>query len=329
MSELAVVPAEQSAQSSPGLARFNEILHGTVTAVGYEMTPGMSFEDWLEDGEVLKATAEASLWQWADWWIQGDHKYGERAAQAELLPWAYQTLKDAGWVCRKIERSRRRDPLPLSFHKEVAVLPPVDQDDLLDECIDEAWTRKELRQAVRRKKNSTPSETEPPPLPAGQFDVLYVDPPWRYDFAETDSRQIENQYPTMSQADLCALKVPAADNALLLLWATAPKLAEALEVMAAWGFEYKTHAIWDKGQIGMGYWFRGQHELLLVGTQGVFSPPLPEDRQGSVYCEDRGRHSPKPAYFYEWIERAFPSRAYCELFARQTRDGWTAWGNQV
>lgn len=56
---------------------------------------------------------------------------------------------------------------------------------------------------------------------------------------------------------------PSEDNAVLYLWATAPKLLEALEVMRAWGFKYKTQAVWDKSWVGMGYWFRGQHEILL------------------------------------------------------------------
>lgn len=102
-----------------------------------------------------------------------------------------------------------------------------------------------------------------------KYEVIYADPPWRYDFSKSNSREIENQYPTMSVDEICSLKVPTADNAVLYLWATAPKLLEALRVMDAWGFEYKTNAVWDKQIIGMGYWFRGQHELLLVVEKAV------------------------------------------------------------
>ena len=94
-----------------------------------------------------------------------------------------------------------------------------------------------------------------------KYQVIYTDPAWKYDFAETDSRKIENQYPTMELEEIKNLPINeiADTNCVLYLWATAPKLIEALEVIKAWGFEYKTHAIWDKGVIGMGYWFRGQH----------------------------------------------------------------------
>ncbi|WP_353928760.1 MT-A70 family methyltransferase [Desulfofundulus kuznetsovii] len=168
-----------------------------------------------------------------------------------------------------------------------------------------------------------------PPLPEGKYDVILADPPWQYEFVETENRAIENHYPTMTLEEIKALEIPAADDAVLLLWATAPKLEEALEVMRAWGFTYRTCAVWDKEIIGMGYWFRGQHELLLLGTKGNFPAPLPNNRFSSVIRERRGAHSAKPAVVYEMIEHMFPNRRYLELFARNTRPGWGVWGNEV
>lgn len=74
------------------------------------------------------------------------------------------------------------------------------------------------------------------PLPTGVFRLLYVDPPWRYEHIVTESRAIENQYPTMSLEEISSLEVPAADDAVLFLWATSPKLAEAMAVIGCWGF---------------------------------------------------------------------------------------------
>ena len=161
------------------------------------------------------------------------------------------------------------------------------------------------------------------------YDILLADPPWRYSFSKSKSRKIENQYPTMSLQEIKELKVPAKDNCLLYLWATAPKLKEALEVMEAWGFTYKTHAIWDKQKIGMGYWFRGQHELLLVGVKGKFSPPEPCQRISSVYRVERGKHSAKPVWFHSWIDRWYPDMSKLEMFARERVPGWDAWGDEV
>ncbi len=162
--------------------------------------------------------------------------------------------------------------------------------------------------------------------------VLLVDPPWKYDFSPTDSCEIENQYPTMTLEAICALDVAGVStpDAVLFLWATSPKLAEAFEVLNSWGFAYRTCAIWDKGAIGCGYYFRQQHELLLVATRGKLPAPEPSTRPPSVFQAPRGKHSEKPEAVYEFIEVAYPNLSKRELFARRQRPGWlSAWGNQV
>jgi N6-adenosine-specific RNA methylase IME4 len=113
---------------------------------------------------------------------------------------------------------------------------------------------------------------------------------------------------------------------VLFLWATAPKLREALRIVEEWGFAYKSHGVWDKARLGMGYWFRGQHELLLVATRGEFSPPDEEARVGSVLTAERRLHSEKPVEVVEWIEGWWPDLPKVELFARARREGWTPWG---
>jgi len=172
-------------------------------------------------------------------------------------------------------------------------------------------------------------ETETPPIDVGEnYSIIYADPPWRYDFSETESRKIEQQYPTMELKEIKKLKIPCDGNALLFLWATAPKLREALEVIDAWKFDYKTHAVWDKEKIGMGYWFRGQHELLLVGVKGDFSPPTAKERVSSVFRIPRTKHSKKPNEIRDLISKWYPKHKKIELFAREKTDGWETWGNE-
>ncbi len=164
-----------------------------------------------------------------------------------------------------------------------------------------------------------------------KYQIIYADPPWRYNFSKSGSRRIENQYPTMSLQKIKELvyEIPFDSNSVLYLWATAPKLLEALSVMKAWGFTYKTQAVWDKEIIGMGYWFRGQHEILLVGTKGKFSPPHQSLRVSSVYKERRGRHSKKPDEIRKLISKWYPNEDKVELFAREKTKGWDVWGNEV
>jgi N6-adenosine-specific RNA methylase IME4 len=167
----------------------------------------------------------------------------------------------------------------------------------------------------------------PPPMPAGVWNVLLADPPWRYEpNSVPPSCAIEAHYPTLTLEEICALEVPAADDAVLFLWATAPKLPDALRVMNAWGFQYRTCAVWVKDRIGMGYYFRGRHELLLVGRRGDMPVPDGRSRPDSVIEAPRGRHSQKPAVIYDLLEAMYPSAARLELFARGSRPGWDRWG---
>ena len=133
----------------------------------------------------------------------------------------------------------------------------------------------------------------------------------------------------MELKDILALEIPAARHSVLYLWTTAPKLKDGLQVLDAWGFKYRTSAVWDKGRTGLGYWFRGQHEHLLVGVRGTFSPPPPKLRTSSMINEPRGRHSEKPAAVRDLITGWFPDARRLEMFARAVTPGWDAWGNEV
>jgi N6-adenosine-specific RNA methylase IME4 len=166
-----------------------------------------------------------------------------------------------------------------------------------------------------------------------RYSVIYADPPWRYENPPmgATNRAIENHYPTMDLAEICALPVASlvADDAILYLWATAPKLAECMRVIESWGFEYRTNFVWVKDKIGMGYHARNQHELLLVARRGAIPPPAVETRVSSVVCAPRTEHSAKPVEFYELIESFYPELAKIELFCRSPREGWSVWGNQA
>ena len=163
-----------------------------------------------------------------------------------------------------------------------------------------------------------------------KYSVIYADPPWQYERPVSDSRKIENQYPVMSLDEIKALPVNmlATDAAILYLWATSPKLEESMQVMNAWGFSYRSCAVWDKEVMGMGYWFRQQTELLLVGILGAMPSPEPASRVSSLITSRRGRHSQKPDCVYQMIETMYPDLSRIELFSRQPRPGWAMFGNQ-
>lgn len=196
--------------------------------------------------------------------------------------------------------------------------------------------RKQVKQAENRKarianiaeisKGNRELDT------AVRYPIIYADPPWRYENPPigASDRSIENHYPTMTLDEICrapVLELAAAD-ALLYLWATAPKLAECFAVIEAWGFEYRTNLVWDKEIIGMGYHARNQHEILLIAKRGEIPPPPAGKQPSSVHRERRGKHSAKPVHYYEMIEAAYPELTKIELFARAPRKGWAVWGNE-
>lgn len=196
--------------------------------------------------------------------------------------------------------------------------------------------REHAREQTKRERDEGRAQRamlSAPALPVGTYRLIYADPPWEYEHVATESRAVENQYPTMTLDAICALDIPAADDAVLFLWATSPKLAEAMRVVESWGFVYRTCAVWDKEQIGMGYYFRQQHELLLVAARGTPPTPDPQWRPASIIrARRRGPHSEKPIEIYSVIEAMYPAfneRDRAELFAREARQGWTAWGNQL
>lgn len=171
-------------------------------------------------------------------------------------------------------------------------------------------------------------------LPEAKFGVIYADPEWRFQTFSDETgmdRSADNHYPTsdletIKKRDVGSL---AADDSVLFLWATVPMLVEALEVMTAWGFAYKSHTIWNKDLIGTGYWFRNKHEILLVGTRGRVPAPAMGDQFPSVMDAPVGEHSAKPISFYEIIEAYFPTLPKIELNARISRNGWARWGYEA
>nr|WP_207742690.1 MT-A70 family methyltransferase [[Clostridium] symbiosum] len=168
------------------------------------------------------------------------------------------------------------------------------------------------------------------------YHIIYADPPWRYD-QKTVQGAAENHYPTMGIDALCALPVEtlAAKDCLLFLWATFPMLPEALRLIKAWGFTFKTVAfVWLKRNkksptwfYGLGHWTRGNAEICLLAKRGH-----PKRYSRSVHqfiISPIEEHSKKPDITREKIIELAGDLPRAELFARQKIPGWDVWGNEV
>ena len=284
---------------------------------------GKSVESIIEIGRLLlKAKNDLVHGEWG------------RLFEDELVPFGRQTAFRLMAIAdhpqlSNVAHAQHFPPAWYTLYELTKVPSPILKNAFRDGVITPDMPRKAVQELVVRlgKRDERPAK----PLPVGCYRLIYADPPWQYEHVKTESRAIENQYPTMTLDAIRALEVPAANDAVLFLWATSPKLAEALTVIEAWRFTYRTCAVWDKEQIGMGYYFRQQHELLLVAARGALPVPEPSARPASVFRFPRGRHSEKPAACAAMLEAMYPNFTEVdrlELFSRTVRPGWSAWGNE-
>jgi N6-adenosine-specific RNA methylase IME4 len=174
-----------------------------------------------------------------------------------------------------------------------------------------------------------------------KFRAVLADPPWRF-VNRTGKMAPEhkrlNRYGTMTTEEICQLPVTEVldRTAHLYLWTPNALLPDALKVMAAWGFEYKTNIVWHKVRKdggsdgrGVGFYFRNVTELVLFGVRGPGARTLaPGRRQVNFMASRKREHSRKPDEQYALIESCSPG-PYLEMFARGTRRNWTYWGNQA
>ncbi|MGH6851746.1 MAG: MT-A70 family methyltransferase [Methylocella sp.] len=174
-----------------------------------------------------------------------------------------------------------------------------------------------------------------------RFGTVLVDPPWR--FANRTGKMAPehrrlSRYATMTVAEIAALPVGeiAAPTAHLYLWVPNALLPLGLQVMEAWGFQYKTNVIWHKlrkdggsdGR-GVGFYFRNVTELILFGVRGKNARTLAPGRRQVNYIGTRKReHSRKPDEQYAIIEACSPG-PFLELFSRGACRGWAVWGKEA
>lgn len=173
-----------------------------------------------------------------------------------------------------------------------------------------------------------------------QYGSILIDPPWRFQNrtgkVAPEHRRLR-RYATLGFDEIAALPVAAiaAPQSHLYLWTPNALLPEALGIMDAWGFAYKTNIVWYKVRKdggpdgrGVGFYFRNVTELLLFGVKGRMRTLAPGRSQVNIVVTRKDEHSRKPDSVYRLVEACSPG-PYIELFARQRVDGWDQWGNEV
>lgn len=254
----------------------------------------------------------------------------ERKTKTEII-------KDAGFTPKQVQRFQT-----LAAHPEIVAQAKAEareNDDIVSRSLVLEKVKQKQREENRQKWQSDISEQIDAPSTDSHVDifttgkkyrVIYADPPWSYG----DKQNIEGlggavkHYPTMPLVDICALPVPAADNAVLFMWVTSPLLEDSFKVINAWGFKYKSSFVWDKVAHNMGHYNSVRHEFLLIATKGSCTPD--EKRLfDSVVSIERTEHSRKPKEFREMIDVLYPVGERLEMFAREAPKGWDVWGNMA
>lgn len=175
-------------------------------------------------------------------------------------------------------------------------------------------------------------------LPPGLYSLILADPPWRFATRSDKglSKSPQAHYDCMSLDDIKALPVAeiAAPDCLLMMWATAPMLPQALEVMTAWGFAFKTMGAWAKQSktgrkwaFGTGYILRSASEPFIIGTRG--NPKTATKSIRNLIVAPVREHSRKPDCARTNLEQMIPTGRRLEMFARESAEGWDAWGNET
>jgi N6-adenosine-specific RNA methylase IME4 len=266
------------------------------------------------------------------------HTAGAASSQevvARRMGVSVDTLQRAGKIlergCDRLIDAVMHKSLAIQVAADVADYEPEDQAVILAEGVSQA--RMSMKR-FERKKTQVLDQPATVKASKGIFPVIYADPPWRYGDSASSPVDPSNHYPTMKLDAIKAFGVKeiAEEDAVLFLWSPSSFVADAIGVMKAWGFEYVTQAIWDKGrgkQAG-GSYFLQRHETLLVGKRGK-GLAKPEMQYESVIQSERRNHSQKPEIVYDMLDKMYPDVKKIELFSRNqpARALWTYDGNEA
>jgi N6-adenosine-specific RNA methylase IME4 len=352
-------PPPKSRAPAPARKRYAPVVSGEVLSAATpdlslaasaswsmaEVPPERTEQEWKAFGEGIGRIERMVGFAIGDWWNRGEQWRRTEIVTAD--GWTgptYGTCRTYGTIAAKFPPSQRNDKLAFGIYQAVASQPEERIPGILDRVVQEvekgeAPTVREVRAMVKReireeRELQMAEITREASRKLGHklYGVIYADPPWRFEPYSRDTgmdRAADNHYGTMPTDDICRMEVPAAQDAVLFLWRTAPMLEDARRVMQAWGFQYKSEIIWGKPKAGTGYWARNQHEVLMIGTKGAPVAPAQGSQPGSLQMLPVGRHSAKPEAFYAIIEKMYPHVPKIEMFARRWRDGWDAWGNEA
>lgn len=270
---------------------------------------------------------------------------GRAATSAELAARAVNVGKASIEAALKVNRegdpeviaaSKERGQLKVSAAAELATLPKKKQREIIAKVgggeIRSGKVRAHVKQEKKREVVRTINEQKVPPAPIGPFRVIVADFPWPYDNSDQhEGSRGHIPYPAMSIEQGLAMageldKLAHEDGCILAFWTTNAFMPEAVRMVEAWGFSWRTIFTWDKERDGIGTWGRGRTEHLIIAERGEVTHTLNE--VSTLLRAPRREHSRKPDEAMALLEQHCPGPRL-EMFSREPRTNWAAWGAEV
>ncbi len=321
-----------------GIEPILEYLTGDIDPIAYVISLNLHRRHLNESQRAMVAAKIATM-------VRGDNQHTQicgtsQPAAAEMLNVSTRAVQHAASVqstgTPALQKAVEGGVVAVSTASEIASLPEVEQDLVVARGEKEILAKaKEIKAAKQQAKQEARADladklnNEPIPLPVGPFRVIVLDPPWMYESRKEDvTHRGRNQYPDMTQEEICALPVAdlAHDDCVVWLWTTNAFMRDAYECLDVWGFQCKTILTWDKVNLGLGDYLRNVTEHCLLATRG--RPTLVLTNQTTMIREVRREHSRKPEAFYDLVESLCPG-SKLEMFSRTPRNGWQQWGAET
>ncbi|MBI06829.1 MAG: hypothetical protein CMM54_07615 [Rhodospirillaceae bacterium] len=313
--------------------------------------------DWVRPKiEASWNKAKDSIFETGNWLVAAKERtvHGEWKDFVKTLPFKKSTEEKLRKIaeCETFSRPEVYKVLPNSWGTldELRMRTESDEDAFLEKIsegkISSDMTRENAKFLYASGKASSP-RTEFSKTPTGEvltwladtdakYGCIYADPPWAASKGTPNKTgiQINDEYNSMSQTELLEMAPVvdqlSAEKSQLHLWCTTNTLQDALALMEAWGFEYRSQLVWTKPKgIPLGDYWANAHEILLLGVKGG-NCPFKRDGEypSSVFEAPSGEHSKKPDGIRDLVAEVSPEYRL-ELFARQSYEGWTCWGDEI
>ena len=290
----------------------------------------LTARDWAErSGQSKKIIQDAQAYAWL-----AERKLGEMLKATERQKPGQYKQKSNGNTGEPFEISPTLAELGLTKNESSQAQIAADIPEEISEAVKEGKkSRKAAINEERRKKKREKLKAKSLIPGEKKYRIVYADPPWKYDqWLPHQYGDVEKHYPPMTIKEISSMPVKemTADNAVLFLWVTSPKLEQAFEIIKAWGFEYKTSFVWDKVKHNFGHYNSVRHEFLLVAGKGSSTPDNKKLFDSVISIERSEKHSEKPSFFRDMIDELYTWGNKIELFFRgkEIKDSWDTYGNE-